>query len=150
MTIYGLNRIPYTTDASLGLPTGILGTEYLTLGYTNEDDGAGSEFALVATQGSTTVTIVPADTIGSHSAGAPYTVSLSQGQTYQLQDSAAGGNLSGSIITANKPVAVFAGHLCAYIPVGYDYCDHVVEEMTPTPGMGQGFCHRAPGNAYRG
>ncbi len=154
VTVYGLNRIPYTTDAYLGLPTGILGTEYLTLGYKNQDDGGGSEFALVATQDGTTVTIVPAATTGSHTAGTPYTVSLSQGQTYQLQDQTPDDDLSGSIVTADKPVAVFAGHVCANIPLGYNYCDHIVEEMTPTQAWGKDFvtvplATRTKGDTFR-
>ena len=32
VTVYGLNRIQYTTDAFLGLPSDILGKEYIVLG----------------------------------------------------------------------------------------------------------------------
>ena len=33
VTVYGLSRIQFTTDAYLGLPTDILGTEYFVQGY---------------------------------------------------------------------------------------------------------------------
>ena len=59
VTVYGLNRITATTDAYLGLPTDILGTEYITLGYTNTNVVNGSLFGVVATQDATTVTITP-------------------------------------------------------------------------------------------
>ncbi len=108
VTVYGLNRIQFTTDAYLGLPTDILGTEYLVEGYKNVDIVNGTEFALVAAEDSTTVTINPAVTTDGHTAGLPYTVNLNQGQTYQLRNGdVAPADLSGSIVTANKPVAVF-------------------------------------------
>ncbi len=40
VTVYGLNRISATTDAFLGLPTDILGTEYINLGYNNSSLGS--------------------------------------------------------------------------------------------------------------
>ena len=50
VTVYGLNRVVATTDAHLGLPTDILGTEYLTLGYENTNIVNATLFGLVATQ----------------------------------------------------------------------------------------------------
>jgi Ca2+-binding RTX toxin-like protein len=140
VTVYGLNRILNTTDAYLGLPTDILGTEYIVEGYKNVDIVNATEFSLTATQNSTTVTIVPSVTTGTHTAGTPYNVSMNQGQTYQLiNDSAAPADLSGTIVTSDKPIAVFGGHGCANIPPGAVACDHVVEEMTPTTTWGKAF-----------
>ncbi len=48
--MYGLNRIRFTTDAYLGLPTDILGTEYIVLGYKNTDVVNGSQLAVVGTR----------------------------------------------------------------------------------------------------
>ena len=33
VTVYGLNRVQYTTDAFLGLPTDVLGTNYVAASY---------------------------------------------------------------------------------------------------------------------
>jgi uncharacterized repeat protein (TIGR01451 family) len=140
VTVYGLNRVEFTTDAYLGLPTDILGTEYIVQGYENVDVLNASQFALVATQNATTVTINPTVTTDGHTAGTPYNVSLNQGQTYQLRNTdAAPADLSGSIVTADKPIAVFGGHQCANIPAGSEACDHIVEEMTPTVTWGKSF-----------
>jgi len=49
VTVYGLNRIPASTDAYLGLPTDILGTEYLALGFRNLDLSKGPGFGVVGT-----------------------------------------------------------------------------------------------------
>jgi hypothetical protein len=140
VTVYGLNRIQFTTDAYLGLPTDILGTQYLVEGYMNVDIVEGTEFAVVAAQNGTTVTINPKVTTDGHTAGTPYTVNLNQGQTYQLRNTdVSPADLSGSIVTSDKPIAVFGGHECANIPQGYVACDHVVEEMTPTATWGKSF-----------
>jgi hypothetical protein len=140
VTVYGLNQITASTDAYLGLPTDILGTEYLVEGYENVDIVEGTEFAVVATQDGTTVTINPTVTTNGHTAGTPYTVSLDQGHTYQLRnEDAHPADLSGSIVTSDKPIAVFGGHQCANIPMGYLYCDHIVEAMPPTSTWGKSF-----------
>ncbi|MBC7936723.1 MAG: Ig-like domain-containing protein, partial [Rhizobacter sp.] len=135
VTIYGLNRQPFTTDAFLGLPTDILGTSYINLGYTS--NGLLSEFGIVATQNATTVTITPTETTNGHADGVPYNITLNQGQTYLLGTSS--GDLSGSIISSNKPIAVFGGHQCANIPIGAFACDHIVEQLPPTTAWGRNF-----------
>jgi len=50
VTVYALSRFQATTDAYLALPTDILGTEYIALGYRNSNVVNGSQFALVAAQ----------------------------------------------------------------------------------------------------
>jgi hypothetical protein len=135
VSAYGLNTLEYTTDGYLGLPTDILGTSYLVEGY---GGGTGSQFAVVGTQDGTTVTITPSENVDSYTAGTPYTVSLDQGQVYQLVDES-GGDLSGTSITSNNPVAVFAGNDCADVPAGYAACNTLAEEMTPTDAWGTSF-----------
>ncbi|HEY0469342.1 MAG TPA: hypothetical protein VGC79_34365 [Polyangiaceae bacterium] len=141
VTVYGLNRIQYTTDAYLGLPTDILGTDYIVLAYPNTGSGVSTEFSVAATHDNTVVTIKPSVTTGSRIAGVPYNVSLSAGQTYQLRNSnGAPADLTGTIITSNAPIAVFGAHSCANIPDGgTGYCDHVVEEIPPTSTWGRNF-----------
>ena len=56
VSVYGLNRIQYTTDAYLGLPVGALGTDYVVLGY---GTGQGAEASIVATANDTHVTDLP-------------------------------------------------------------------------------------------
>jgi IgGFc binding protein/Bacterial Ig-like domain (group 1) len=137
VSAYGLNTLEYTTDGYMGLPTNILGTSYLVEGY---GGGTGSQFAVLGTQAGTTVTITPSETVGSHAAGTPYTVNLGQGQVYQLIDESGGsGDLSGTSVTSNNPVAVFAGNDCADVPPSDYACNTLAEEMTPTDTWGTGF-----------
>lgn len=141
VSVYGLNRIQATTDAYLGLPTDILGTSYVVLGWKNVDVYNATEFAVVASQDATTATITPSITTGAHTAGVAYTVSMNAGDAYMLANTdAAPADLSGTIVTSDKPVAVFGGHGCANIPSGaYVACDHVVEELPPTETWGKSF-----------
>lgn len=121
VTVYGLNYIPFTTDAYLGLPTDALGTEYLVLSYSGT-----TEFGIVASEDNTTVTITPSVTIGSRTAGVPYDITLNQGQSYELRGS---GDLTGSSVLSDKPIGVFGANACANIPPGYGYCDHICEML---------------------
>jgi hypothetical protein len=140
VSVYGLNRIIATTDAYLGLPTDILGTEYIVLAYKNVDVVNGTQFAIVGTQDGTTVTITPSVTTGGRVVGVPYTITMNQGQTYQLRNTdPAPADLSGTITTSDKPIAVFGSHQCANIPPGYYACDHIVEELPPTVTWGKNF-----------
>ena len=134
VTVYGLNRVQFTTDAYLGLPVDALGTEYINLGYRSVS--APSQLGVVASANDTAVTITPSDTVGSRAAGVPYTISLQQGDAYQLQG---GTDLSGTIITSTKPVAVFGGAECTNIPPSATACDHVVEQLPPTSAWGKSF-----------
>ena len=139
VSVYGLNTEEYTTDGFLGLPTDILGQHYIVEAYTN-DIGQGSQFSVVGTADDTTVTIIPSETIGSHTVGTPYTVQLNQGQTYQLNDAdVEDGDLTGTDITSDKPVAVFGGSNCAYVPAQDEACNTLAEELTPVTAWGTSF-----------
>ena len=119
VTVYGLNRIRATTDAFLGLPSDILGTDYVLAAWRNWSySWNGTTLAVLATEDGTTVTITPAATTDSRTAGVPFDVSLDAGQVYQLIPHNAGIDLTGSEITSDKPVTVFGGNLCANIPAG--------------------------------
>ncbi len=141
VTVYGLNRRTSTTDAFLGLPVDILGLEYITQGYANVNIVNGTQFGLVAAQDATTVTITPKVTTGIRTANVPYNIVLNRGQSYQLRNTNfAPADLSGSLVTSDKPIAVFGSHQCANIPNGNTVaCDHLVEQMTPTSTWGKSF-----------
>ncbi len=49
------------------------------------------------------------------------------------------GDLSGTFIQSDKPIAVFGGHRCANIPVPVSYCDYVIEQLPPVDTWGTYF-----------
>ena len=142
VTVYGLNRLQFTTDAYLALPTDVLGTQYINLGYLNSELNSvmGTQFALVGTVNGTAVTITPTVTAGSRVVNVPYTITLNQGQTYLLRSTGAyPSDLSGTIISSTQPIAVFGSNKCANVPHNHTACDHLVEQLPPTTAWGKQF-----------
>jgi len=56
-------------------------------------------------------------------------------QTY-LYTSPFGEDLSGYFVNSSKPIAVYGGHACAFVPEGRFFCDHVVEQIAPVSELG--------------
>ncbi|MBK9434561.1 MAG: hypothetical protein V9G09_06585 [Candidatus Nanopelagicales bacterium] len=137
VSVYGLNRIQFSTDAFMGLPVDVLAKEYVVLSYPAL--GQASEFAVAATEDGTEVTYVPAaDTTAGVTAGTSTTKMLSRGEALPVSSST--GDLSGTVITSTKPVAVFGGQSCANVPdATIRYCDHLVEQLPGTPTWGKSF-----------
>lgn len=90
-------------------------TPFQTL-WNNKNLGAGkiqpySIFSVCALQNNTTVWLTPRCDIIGHSAGVTFSVVLNSGQVYTAQnvtqiENVVGSNLSGSIVTSDKPVTV--------------------------------------------
>lgn len=144
VTVYGLNQREFSTDAYLALPIDVLDTEYYIMSYNNFNRFFSSTntslLGIVATEDNTVVTITPADDTPSHSANAPFDITLNEGQTYQLQAQAGSLNdLTGTLVSADKPVAVFGGHVCADVPPTESFCDHLIEQMPPISTWGEMF-----------
>ena len=144
VSVTGMNYLKFTSESFLALPTTMLGGEYVVLGYGNVQNDVtalnGSQFALVASENGTQVTITPSVTTLSHLGGVPYTIVLKQGEVYQLRNTNAATDLSGSIITASRPVSVFGGHRCANIqsPSTF-FCNTLVEQLLPVAHWGTNF-----------
>lgn len=138
ISVYALNRIDQSTDAFLGLPSDVIGTEYVVLAHGHSvDESLRSEFLIVATQDNTLVTIEAGDL--DTSLPAPVEVTLNQGETYQHR-SGDDEDVSGTRITATQPVSVFGGHQCANIPnESVFFCDHLVEQLPPINTWGTQF-----------
>ena len=51
-------------------------------------------------------------------------------------------DLTGSRIHANRPVSVFGGHVCAYVPYYSQACDHLEAQLPPIQAWGKQFVTR--------
>ncbi|MBH23094.1 MAG: hypothetical protein CMH57_01275 [Myxococcales bacterium] len=143
------NEGVFSNDASLLLPAESLGTEYIVLSWptTPIPEALGlppqhGYFTIAATSpGTTDVTVTLSANVGSGSnvpfmeAGTTHEFTLRQFQVLNLE--ADGSNLfpindlSGSIIRASKPIAVFGGHEEAV--VGDGCCaEHLEQQLFPT------------------
>lgn len=145
VAVHGLSYLRFSTDGYLGLPLDALGNSYRVMAYRNlfieAPELAGSQLAVVGTVDGTTVTIVPRFDVGLHAGGLPYNVTLMKGQTYQLRQSGEFvPDLSGALVLADQPVAVFGGHPCANIPdTNVFFCNYLVEQLPPTDLWGTNF-----------
>jgi hypothetical protein len=119
---YFVNRAGFSTDMTYLLDEDALGNDYVVAAQ-GGGFGEGSQVAIHATQDNTSVVFTP-------TGGAPINVVLNAGETYKY----AGGttDLTGSLISSDKKVAVFGGHECAQVPTGVTFCDTLLEQMIPT------------------
>jgi hypothetical protein len=158
--VYGLNFEPQASDAFLGYPNPMLGMNYCVIarpGLLPNFPSLTSQLAVVATTDNTTVTITPSVTanISGHPGTTPFSVLLNAGQTYQLRSDGPFDDTTGTIITSDKPVAVFGGARCARVPdQNTGACNQLVEEQLPVDSWGTyavGFplASRSNGDTYR-
>ena len=136
---YMINRSPFTSDAALALPTNVLNNEYIVMTYSSLFEGD-AEFGVVASYDNTTVTITPSKSlISGEPGGVPFTVVLDRGQGYinKAAFTGADGDLTGTVITADKPIGVSNGNACATVPLGSIACDHVLEVAQPVQTWGK-------------
>lgn len=144
VTIYGINTQRWSSDAFLALPKPELGTHYVVMSYPNTiaPDPTGelfnrsdfpSQFAVVATEDNTTVTIKPTVRLTNRTSTDQFSVLLNSGDIFFAQaENKVGLDLTGTEIRSNQPVVVYGSHQRANIPyndaVGRD---HLVEQLLP-------------------
>ncbi|HTG45250.1 MAG TPA: IgGFc-binding protein, partial [Verrucomicrobiae bacterium] len=73
--------------------------------------------------------------------GVPYSVVLQAGETYQFRDTQnTPHDVTGTLIIADKPVAVFGSHQCANVATkDVFFCDYLVEQLLPSQHGGTNF-----------
>ncbi|MCA9514700.1 MAG: IgGFc-binding protein [Myxococcales bacterium] len=139
----------FSNDASLLLPANTFGAEYVVVsrfellggGENNTTLPYRGEISVVASGAHTDVTVTPTcktqagANMQTMVAGQSYTYALEPYQVLNIKSDQEGGDLTGTIITATKPVAVFAGHEAA---VSGEVCcaDHLEQQMFPTKTWG--------------
>ncbi|MBC8144504.1 MAG: IgGFc-binding protein, partial [bacterium] len=136
-----VNRQPQSSDAALALPVDVLNTEYIALTYYSDNDLAvdRSEFLIVAAYDNTTVVITPKKALHSgQTAGVPFSVVLDKGEGFLATGTVAraAGDLTGSLVRADKPVAMTNGNKLAQVTAEADFGDHIFEVAQPTQTWG--------------
>lgn len=143
VTVYSVSGGSASADATVVFPTSSLGSEYYILNANGDPQDFGDEFLVVATADNTTVEITPTvDSDGGQTAGVPFTITLNQGDMYQMFNNSGSENFSYTKIESSSgagncaPVAVFAGSKCINIG-GCGACDHLYEQLLPVTALGQ-------------
>lgn len=128
ITVYALSNRSASTDAYLAIPTDVLGTEYITSHY--QISFGANDISVVANTDGTNITI---DT----PQGANVMASLNAGDVYMLRDTA--NDLTGSVVSSDKPVGVISSNECTNIPNNSVACDFIAEMPMPTQSWGTTF-----------
>ena len=143
ISLYAVSHRPASTDSYMAIPTPNLGTDYIVAGYTSLKNGPesfSSQAAIVASENNTLITIhLAGPTREGLPKGRTISFGLDSGQSYQLQGSRDGGDLTGSTVTASKPIAFFTGHSCAQVPSSMSYCDMLLEMEAPSNNWGKSY-----------
>jgi hypothetical protein len=157
----------FSNDASLLLPTNGLGTQYRILGYYTANPIAPIPFAGIPDRSSVTIvgvvpntnvtftaatTTVAGGSVPALQAGGTYTATIGPFDVLNVSSDGIPGDMTGSIVISNQPVAVFSSGERALAPVyteppeppGFDassVCctDHIEEQLFPVTSMGKTF-----------
>ena len=155
ISVYGLNNELSSVDAFSIFPCHeysaiIRDYEYVILSASSATRN--SRLMIVGCQDDTAVTITPPSQLPSIGISVP--ASLGGGQTPrpvvplsiadldQLTSIVLNNvdDLSGTRITSDRPIAVFAGHECANVPTVFvESCDHIIQQVPPTLTWGRLF-----------
>jgi hypothetical protein len=154
--VYMVNRATATSDAAMALPVDALNTSYITADYlANLGAGVPADFVVFANSDNTTVTITPSGPLVGHAAGVAFDVLLNRGQAYFASSNfTTTSTLTGTTITANRPVGVTNGNRCTNVPTSVGFCDHIFEVAHPVESWGLGALvtnlpNRPNGTVYR-
>ena len=146
ISVYVVDHRPASTDSYMAIPTEYLGKEYVVAGYTALVAGTysfTSQATIAATDDNTLVSIHLTNvTQEGLPKGRTLMFPLNRGETFQVQgshDGRVGGDLTGSTVTATKPIAFFTGHTCAQVPPTATFCDMLLEMEPPANDWGDSF-----------
>lgn len=157
LNLYALNFGYNSVDVAVIFPVEALGNEYFAICYEPHVDlrlsycgpfynGKNSEFVVVATEDQTQVTITPSKVTDKlKPANIPFTITLDKGELYQVQSMnltglPGQGDLTGSFIRSDKPVAFYSGSWATTIPsTSLSAWDHLYEQIPPVVSWGRTF-----------
>lgn len=127
-----------SNDASLLLPVPTLGPYYwVPMYYSFPGPGQLAYVAIVGTEDGTQVTVTPSvptaagGTIPAMAAGTSQSFSINEGTLLEIATENYAGDLTGTLVWADRPVAVFAGTECSDIPLNCAWC---LDSYGTTPG----------------
>jgi hypothetical protein len=146
----------YSNDASLLLPTNAWTGTYRVAARHHFYVSSGF-YAVTASQDDTTVTVAAAPGGGGVkpgipgiSAGGNGQVKLDAGDVIEVVTSgddsspSSPDDVTGTLVTADKPVQVIGGHQCTFVPDSVGFCDHLEESMFPYESLANDYIVAAP------
>ena len=139
VTVYQFSPVnaDQSNDASLLLPVNTWSGKYVVAAWQHwADYNLPGFYTVTASEDGTVVKLAgpPGGTAvqagGGVDAGGTGMALLNAGDVLTVV-TATGGDVTGTIVTADKPVQVIAGHECTQVPIGVIACDHLEETIFP-------------------
>ncbi len=153
VNVYALNWDQNSADVAVIYPIESLGFEHFAMCYYPDIDlnnpysgnGRNSEFLIVATMDSTVIEITPTKVTDQlKPKDSTFIIVMNKGEVYQVQSenlegSAQNGqgDLTGSYVKADKPIAFYSGSLSTRIPFGECCWDHLYEQIPAIRSWGR-------------
>lgn len=149
ITVYVRSSKAGSSDGYLAIPTNALGNEYIHCGYYDykSDKNWSSGFIVIATEDNTAITInlkgrgkLFSMTKKNSKIGSSLMVNLSKGQIYTVSGNGSTigtFDLTGTVIRADKPVALISYHERTAIPQNTQSSDFLCEMMPPISQWGK-------------
>jgi len=148
----------FSNDASLLLPSTAMTGTYRFMGYAGNGSNTAGQYipptaTLTGTTDNTKVTvklsskgsILGGSGVSATAASGSLSLTLNAGDVVRL--TGAGGtavDLSGSLITADKPIQVLSGVPCITVPADKAACDHIEESVMPAETLGKHYVVAQP------
>ena len=149
VSVFGLSQRSESTDGFVALPVSTLGKKYMVGQFQTSSinqDETSPIIDVVSTDNDTVINIIPAMDlfldVGGIETRIPmddlYSVNLNKGDVFKLQaKGSTKADLSGTIITSNKNIAVFTTHSLLALPMTAG--DFVIEQMIPISSLGTNY-----------
>jgi hypothetical protein len=150
VTVYQYNPLEYTVggtfsysnDASLLLPVNVWTGDYRVISRHHFATASGF-YAVTAQANNTTVTLTAGPNAVQVKGGIAGISANGTGKVV-LNNASDPNDLTGALVTADKPVQVIGGHQCVYIPDTVGYCDHLEESIFPIETLARDYIVTAP------
>ncbi len=137
ITVSSLNSKENTADTSLVYPMSEWGTEYFVFTPTNSAPSMLKEFVLVNGKEHNSVDLLLQAVVRFegclYEVGSKLVVVMDPFENAQIQSQ---GDLTGTSISSQLPVAVYSGHMCTW---RFSKCNHVYEQLLPVQSWGTHF-----------
>jgi hypothetical protein len=140
----------YLSDASMLFPVSAWDHLNTLVGWVSTNDGIGQQGAyltVVAAHDGTSVQITPSVAtlagpgIPAGQPGVPFMITLDAGDIAEVMTKTQGVGLTGTLVssTEDKPIGLFSGQECAFIPANVQACDHLEEQLSGLRLWGEHF-----------
>lgn len=149
LVVYGCTRFEFTSDAFLAVPTNGWGQKYIVSSMADMSAmypgfRLPSETCIIAGYDQTVVNFTMGGgqgtddlTASGMKTGDRRTMKMNRGDVWAISTTTNEGDVSGSLVTSNKPIGVCSGNQCANVPTATRACDFVAEMELPCETWGK-------------